>query len=529
MAPMGANRENWGSRLGLVLAMAGNAIGLGNFLRFPVQATQNGGGAFMIPYFVALIFLAVPLMWCEWAMGRMGGEKGRGTTPGIFRMLWDHPAAEALGVLGIVLPVGVVIYYVYLEAWTLAYAWFALTGKYAGIADVAGMSGFLKSFQGLGGAPFNGLGTAYCFFLITLAVNIYVLHRGITGGIEKLATYGMPVLFVLAVLLVARVLTLGAPDPMHPENHVLGGLGFIWNPDFSQLGNAKVWLAAAGQIFFTTSVGFGAIQTYASYLKRKDDVVVTGLTTTMTNEFVEVILGGSLAIPVAFAFFGHAATLEIAKGGSFNLGFAAMPLVFGKLPLGALLGFMWFFLLFIAGITSSVALSQPLVAFLKDELGWSHTKAVLVTGAFWFLAAHIPILGLKAGALDEMDFWAGTFGVALFALAETILFVWVFKPERAWAEINDGAQVRAPRFFLWILKYVTPVYLGALFVAWTFQQGPGVLRMEGVSPEDAAWRWAARLLLLGLFGALCWLAALASRRRRGAGNAAPFGAASEAA
>lgn len=511
---MSEKREQWGSRIGLVLAMAGNAVGLGNFLRFPVQATQNGGGAFMIPYFVALVFLAVPLMWAEWAMGRMGGEKGRGTTPGIFRMLWNHPAAEIMGALGILLPVTVVIYYVYLEAWTLAYAVFALTGQYASITDVSGMKDFLQSFQGMGGPPFNGIGTAYVFFLITLGINIYVLNKGITGGIEKLATYGMPVLFILAVFLVARVLTLGAPDPAHPENHVLGGLGFIWNPDFSQLSNAKVWMAAAGQIFFTTSVGFGAIQTYASYLKRKDDVVVTGLSTTMTNEFVEVILGGSLAIPVAFAFFGHAATLEIANGGSFNLGFAAMPLVFGKLPLSALLGFMWFFLLFIAGITSSVALVQPLVTFLKDELGWNHKKAVAGTGVFWFLAAHIPIFGLKAGALDEMDFWAGTFGVALFAMLETILFVWVYGPDKAWKEINDGAQVRAPSIFYYILKYITPVYLLALFVTWTVQQGPGVLRMEGVSAEDAAWRWGARLLMLGMFGALAWMLALGARRRR---------------
>src|SRR3989338_5736598 len=103
-------RERWGTKIGLVLAMAGNAVGLGNFLRFPVQVTQNGGGAFMIPYFAALIFLAVPLMWAEWAMGRMGGEKGHGTTPGIFHLLWNHPVSKYLGALGIFLPLTVAIY-----------------------------------------------------------------------------------------------------------------------------------------------------------------------------------------------------------------------------------------------------------------------------------------------------------------------------------------------------------------------------------------------------------------------------------
>lgn len=500
-----SNRETWGSRVGLVLAMAGNAVGLGNFLRFPVQATQNGGGAFMIPYFCALLFLAVPLMWCEWAMGRMGGEKGHGTTPGIFDMIWKHPIAKYLGALGILLPVGVAIYYVYLESWTLAYSFFSLMGTYAQVTEVSKMKDFLASFQGLNQDYFHGMGTAYIFFLITLSINIYVLYHGIKGGIEKLANIGMPILFVFAAILVARVFALGTPDPSVPENNVWNGLGFIWNPDFSQLGNSKVWLAAAGQIFFTTSVGFGAIQCYASYLKKKDDVVVTGLSTTMTNEFVEVIMGGSLAIPIAFAFFGRDLTLQIAQGGSFNLGFAAMPVVFQKISFGPLLGFMWFALLFIAGITSSVALLQPLITFLKDELGWSHNKAVTATGILCFFAAHVPIIGLKSGALDEMDFWVGTFGVALFALLETLLFVWVFTPDKAWEEIEQGAQVRAPRFFYYVLKYVTPVYLLALFLAWTIQQGPGVLRMEGVAPEDVAWRWAARMLLLGMLGGLCFL------------------------
>lgn len=490
--------------------MAGNAVGLGNFLRFPVQATQNGGGAFMIPYFCALIFLAVPLMWCEWAMGRLGGSRGHGTTPGIFSLLWKHPLAKYVGVLGILFPLGVVFYYNYVEAWTLAYSFFSLTGKYFGITEVGSMKQFLTDFQGIG-SPWQVSMTGYVFFLITFGINIWVLSGGIAKGIERLAKIGMPILFLFAILLVVRVFTLGTPDPAAPENNIWNGLGFIWNPDFSRLANAKVWLAAAGQIFFTTSVGFGAIQCYASYLKEKDDVVVTGLSTTMTNEFVEVILGGSLAIPIAFAFFGRTETLSIAQGGSFNLGFAAMPIIFQKLAFGQLLGTMWFLLLFIAGITSSVALMQPLITFLKDELGYTHKKALAVTATVTFAIAHITIFGLRAGALDEFDFWAGTFGVALFALAETILFVWVLGPDNAWAEIEKGAQVPAPRFFYYVMKYVTPLYLLILFASWTYQQGPAVLTMEGVAPADQAWRWAARLALLGVFLGLCWLVSRSQR------------------
>lgn len=505
-------RERWVTRWGLILAMAGNAIGLGNFLRFPVQATQNGGGAFMIPYFVALFLLAVPLMWCEWAMGRYGGLRGHGTTPGIFALLWRHPISKYLGVLGVFLPIGIVIYYNYIASWTLAYAFFSLLGQYAGVTTREGMSEFLASYQGLNHTFFAGQYVAYVFFLLTIGLNWWILGQGVAKGIERLALIAMPVLFLFAIILVVRVFTLGAPDPAHPEQQVLNGLGFIWNPDLSRLGDAKVWLAAAGQIFFTTGVGFGAIQVFASYMKERSDVTVTGLSTVMTNEVAEVIFGGSIAIPIAFAFFGAQSTLEIAQSGSFNLGFASMPVIFQFLPTGNLLGMIWFLLLFLAAITSSVALTQPLIAFLQDELSVSRRRAVFISVLTVFAGAQIPIFGLKGGALDEMDFWCGTFGVALFALIECLMFVWLFSPEKAWVEIHKGAQVKLPRVFLFVLKYVTPLYLCALFVAWAWQQGPAVLRMEGAAPEDIPWRWAARLLMLGLIGALCLLTAVAWRR-----------------
>ena len=499
-------RETWNSKIGLILAMAGNAIGLGNFLRFPVQATQNGGGAFMIPYFCALVFLAVPLMWAEWAMGRLGGSTCHGTAPGFFTMLWKHPLAKYLGVLGILLPLGVVFYYNYVESWTLAYSFFSATGKYFGIATRDAMAGFLSDYQGFN-SSWHVSAAAYIFFLITFAANIWILSGGISKGIERLAKIGMPVLFVFAGLLLIRIFTLGAPDPGIAENTVWNGLGFIWNPDLSRLSDSKVWLAAAGQIFFTTSIGFGAIQCYASYLRKKDDVVATGLTAVMTNEFVEVIMGGSIAIPVAFAFFGRDATLAIAHSGSFNLGFAAMPVVFQKLPLGQLMGTMWFALLFIAGITSSVCLMQPLITFLKDEKGYSHKKAVAATAIIAFVISHVAVFGLKSGALDEMDFWAGTFGIGVFALIEVVLFVWVFGPDNAWKEIESGAAMKPPKIFFHILKYVTPLYLILVLGAWTVQQGPALLLMKDVSPADAAWRWLARLSLVGVF---IYVAALAA-------------------
>ena len=122
-------RDAWGTRTGLILAMAGNAIGLGNFLRFPTQAAENGGGAFMIPYFIAFILIGIPIMWMEWGMGRYGGSRGHGTTPAIFNLFWKSPVSRTLGVIGLWIPLVVTIYYVYIESWTLGYALHFLLGS----------------------------------------------------------------------------------------------------------------------------------------------------------------------------------------------------------------------------------------------------------------------------------------------------------------------------------------------------------------------------------------------------------------
>ena len=492
------SREKWGTRLGLVLAMAGNAIGLGNFLRFPVQCANNGGGAFMIPYFFAFLLLGIPLMWIEWGIGRFGGKYGHGTTPGMFHYLWNHPLAKYLGAIGIAIPFGLVVYYTYIESWTLGYSVFSFTGKYFGIQSHAEMANFLAAYQGkVTNAYFNGIGTAYLFFLITLFLNVWILWHG-TKGIEWLANLALPAIFIFGFVLLARVFTLGTPDPAFPDRNVWDGLGFIWNPDFKVLGQAKVWLAATGQIFFTLSVGFGAIQTYASYLSKKDDVVLSGLATSSANEFAEVILGGSIAIPVTVAFFGLQQTKSIAAGGAFDLGFFAMPMIFQKLPFGHFFGTIWFFLLFLAGLTSSVAMAQPLIAFLQEEFKLSRKQAALIVGGLAFFLMQPVIFFLRYGFLDEMDFWIGTLGLVVFAIIEIVLFIWVFGSKNAWREIMMGADIPVPRFFFFIMKYVTPIYLFILLAFWFFQDGLNVLLMHGVPKENYAYVWFARFLLAGI-------------------------------
>lgn len=519
---MALSREQWGSRLAVIAAVAGSAIGLGNLLRFPAKVVANGGGAFMIPYFVSFLLLGLPLMWIEWTIGRYGGGFGHGTAPGIFHSLArKNRFVKYFGVIGIFGPLVIFIYYTYIESWTLAYSFFALCGKYAALGDHASMQAFLRGYQGLeSNGHFDGIGWAYLFFVVTFACNIGVIYYGIRGGIGRLCRFAFPLLFIFGFILVGRVFTLGAPSAGHPEWHVLNGLGFMWNPDFAALKSAKVWLEAAGQIFFTLSVGIGVILTYASYLSKSDDVVLSGLTASGANELAEVILGGSLVIPAAFVFFGPVEMKSVAQSGTFNLGFVTMPLVLNQVPYGALTGFLWFMLLFLAGITSSVSLAQPAIAFMEDEFDIGRGKAVGIFGAVSFVLCQPCIFLLGKGIVDEMDFWGGTFFLVVFATIEVVLFAWVFGMEKAWDEIHHGADMALPRFYKWIIKYVTPLFLFFILGTWVWQEWRPIIAMEKVTAECRPYVFTTRLALVGLFGVLAVLVKLAWRRRRLSGKEA---------
>ena len=519
---MAQARERWGTKMGVILAVAGSAVGLGNFLRFPVQAAQNGGGAFMIPYIVALLFIGIPMMWVEWTAGRYGGNLGHSSAPGIFQALWkNNPAAKYIGVLGILGPLIIYMYYIYIESWTLAYSYFSLTGTLSAATQAGQLTDFLSGLQGLAHNQwFGGMGAALIFFLITFILNTAVIYFGIRGGIERLCNIALPALLIFGVLLVVRVLTLSTPetvastaDAASPHWTAINGMGFLWNPDFSALKSAKVWLAAAGQIFFTLSLGMGVILTYASYLRKTDDVPLSGLTAAGTNEFAEVVLGGAIVIPAAFVFFGPIGIVDIARSGAFNLGFVTMPGIFGQIPVGWLFSFSWFFMLFLAGITSSISLAQPLVAFLEDEFGFSRRKAVLTFAAVTFLLCQPAVWFLANGVLDDLDFWGGNFIIVLGAAIEIILVAWVFGMDKAWTEMHLGSNIRIPVIFKYITKYVTPVFLLAILGFWFFEDWIPFILMRNVSAENFPYVLGTRLCLVALFIILCILVRIAWKRR----------------
>ncbi len=461
---MSGNKEAWGTRIGLILAMAGNAVGLGNFLRFPMQAVQNGGGAFIIPYIVCFLLMGIPLLWIEWSIGRFGGRKNNHATPFMLNEIGKKPFWKYFGVFGIFTNVAVAAYYCYIESWTLAYIYHSFAQTFSGM-DQGQVATFFRHYIDLGysttGIPYEGI----VFFVLCVTLNAYILSRGLKGGVEKAALIGMPLLIFFGVFLAIRGLTLGssgAPAGCEDCNAFIG-LNYLWRPEFHSLTDPKVWLAAAGQIFFTLSVGMGTIHCYASYVRSKDDIALNAMSAGWMNSFVEVVLGASIVIPISVGYLG----LDwVKENAGFNMAFQTMPYLFQQWGhiLSTFAGVAWFGLLFFAGITSSLAFGTPWMSFLEDEFNWSRRGGAWSFGAVVLLAGLPTVVFYNQGVFAEYDYWGGTVVLVIFALAESLLY-FRWGQTIGWNELNQGADIRVPYTFKYIMRFITPLFL--LFVFFT--------------------------------------------------------------
>lgn len=487
---MKKNNEQWATRVGVIFAVMGSAVGLGNFLRFPGLAASYSGGAFMIPYFIAFLLLGLPMAYMEWSMGRLGNRNGYHSGPAIFRYLWKNPSSPYIGVLTLLVPLAIYMYYIVIEGWTLYYAFAYLMGALNLGHEASVYGDFFANFTGIAEngyfAKDGTLHASIVFLLISFTLNFILIYRGLNRGIEFVAKYGIPLLFIIAVIILVRVLTLGTPDSSMPERNVLNGLGFMWNPNFgdksffASLQDAQMWLAAAGQIFFTLSIGIGVIATYASYVHPKDDLFLSATTSAAGNEFVEVVLAGMIVIPAAFLFMGT----DMPTDSSFQLGFITMPIIFSYIPWGNLFGFLWFFLLFVAAITSSLSFLQPLIAFFEEGLQLSRKASSAILGFISLLGAlFVAYFSAGLKALDTMDFWVGSFLFFVLATIQVVFSSWIFGAEKLLKQAKGNSLIRLPKIVPFLLKYVSPVYLLIIFFTWTYQKIPGYwqsLRQEPV-------------------------------------------------
>jgi len=461
-APKSTGSQSW-TRIGLVLAMAGNAVGFGNFLRFPVQAVQNGGGTFIIPYLVCFLLMGIPLLLVEWSIGRYGGQYGNHSTPFMLDSLNRRRMWKYIGVFGLFSNIGIAAYYCFMESWTLAYIFHSAIGSFKGLSQ-GQVEMVFNDYISLSKAtliPYE----AIVFYIVCLVINVYILSHGLRG-IEKVAKIGMPLLILFGILLAIKSISIKVGH-QGAINSGTDGLNFLWTPHYDSIWNPKVWLAAAGQIFFTLSVGMGSIQCYSSYIDKRDDIALNSMSAGWMNEFVEVVIGAAIIIPISVGYFGIDKVKELVGLGGLSLGFKVIPYLFNQWGpvLSIMAGIMWFLLLFFAGITSSLAMGKPCVSFMQDEYNWSEKKAAWGFGALILVLGMPTVLFFNYGVFDEYDYWTGTVSLFVFAMMEVILFSWVFGMNKGWKEITHGADINISIVFKYILTYITPVMLIAVFLA----------------------------------------------------------------
>lgn len=463
-------KEKWASKLGLILVVASSAIGLGNFLRFPGQVAKNGGGAFMIPYLISFLILGIPVCLSEWIMGRMGGKNGHSSLS-IFRtLIGDGIFSRIAASIAILIPTLIYVYYVFIESWCLSYAVDFLIGNIslaptdlnpgsetytAGIVENS--TNYFLTLTGAGGIG-EALKTKIIpYVILCYVLNFIVVYRGLSRGLETLAKISVPVMLIFSIIVLFRVLTLDG---------ISQGLGFMWNPDWSSLLKGEVWVAAAGQIFFSLSVGFGIVLIFTSYLTEKDDVSLSGITAASLNEMVEVVFGGMITIPVGFLFLG----MSVASFGVFGMGFIALPSVFTLMPAGRLFGAVWFLILFFAAITSSVTMLQPALNFLEEGFHFRRTKAVISLSVFTFILTMVIVYyNIDFTALDVTDFWVGTILIYILATIQIVVYGWFISPAVARSEAEKGSTIVIPKFFDVIIRYITPGFLILIFVVFLQQ------------------------------------------------------------
>ncbi len=507
-------QELWTSNLGAVLAVAGSAIGFGNFLRFPGLAAQYGGGAFMIAYFVAFLLLGIPLSWVEWAIGRKGGSMGAHSSASAFLVITRQRRWKYLGLAGVLTPLAITMYYMALEGWTLGYAWHTMVGD-LNFSTSEEYGNFFTNFVGLNGngSVFTGESSMLIFFAIAVICNFWLIYRGVNKGIEWFCKWSMPVLVLTAVIILVRVLTMGTPDATHPERNVNEGLGYMWNPNkvmlvagekevdmvpayatpeqkeaqiqrlmkqypdqeikekpitlMQGLMNPDLWITAAGQVFYSVSIGFGIVCTYASYVERRKDIALSSLTANAANEVAEVGLAGMMIIPSAVALLGVAAA---AGTSTFGLGFNVLPQVFASMPGGQIFGTLFFGLLSIAAITSAISILQPAVAYIEEFWQLRRIQSVTIVALLLVVGSLLVVWYTGDGliALDTLDFWLGT--MSLYISSATFLIVFrVWGTQKGLAELRSGARMPIPRFIGFIINWVTPGIMLFIFAAWLYK------------------------------------------------------------
>ncbi|EGT81892.1 putative sodium:neurotransmitter symporter [Haemophilus haemolyticus M21621] len=402
-------RETFSGRRAFIMAAIGSAVGLGNIWRFPYTTYENGGGAFIIPYLIALLTAGIPLLFLDYAIG----HRNRGGAPLSYRRVSPH--FEVFGWWQMMVNVIIGLYYAVVLGWAASYTYFSFTGAWGDKPIDFFIGEFLKMGDIKNGVSFEFVGMVTGPLIAMWIVALGVLSMGVQKGIAKASSVLMPVLVVMFMALVIYSLFLpGAAK----------GLDALFTPDWSKLSNPSVWIAAYGQIFFSLSIGFGIMVTYASYLKKESDLTGSGLVVGFANSSFEVLAGIGV-----FAALGFIATAqgqevsEVAKGG-IGLAFFAFPTIINKAPFGEVLGVLFFGSLTFAALTSFISVIEVIISAIQDKIRISRVKVTFIVGVPMMLVSVI-LFGTTTGLpmLDVFDKFVNYFGIVAVAFASLIAIV----------------------------------------------------------------------------------------------------------
>lgn len=440
-----AQREQWGSRIGFILAAVGSAVGLGNIWRFPYMVADNGGGIFFLVYLFALLTAGIPIMILEFGIG----HKYRGGAPLSFAKM--NRKFEWLGWGQVLICFFIAVYYVVVIAWSISYVYHSVSLGYAD--DPSGF--FFGNVLGLTDSPMNlgGIQTQLLFpLLLAWAVNFVAIYSGVKGGIERMAKVLIPLLFLMVVFIAARGATLPG---------AAAGLNFMFEPDFSRLFDFKVWTAAYGQIFFDLSIAFAIMITYSSYLPKKSDVTSNAFTTCLTNCSFSLLAG--IAV---FSVLGHMANVqgvdvsEVA-GAGVGLAFVTFPAAITTLgSMAPIFGVAFFLALTFAGITSLISINEAAIAALMDKLNMPRKKVTIIYTGVAALCSLLIVTGAGLYILDIVDHFTNNFGIVFSALIQVILIGWFFNLKSIQEHINKVSEIKAGAWWAFAIKFVTPLVAG---------------------------------------------------------------------
>lgn len=442
-------RESFGSRFGALVAMAGSAVGLGNLWRFPYLVGENGGAAFIIVYILLSFLICLPIFVSEFVIGRRSQKNAFAA----FRDLSGGSAWRWVGLFTVIVPLIVLSYYSVIGGWSIEYMFKSITFSFTGGESQAAMSTMFADFVS---SPWTPL-ICHTFFLLATTLIVVV---GIKDGIEKFSKVMMPMLFVIVLVIAVYSLTLPGAGK---------GVDYLFNPDFSKI-DAKACAAALGQAFFSLSLGFGTILTYASYVDKKENIMFQS-TATAVSDLMFALIAGVAIMPAVFAF-----GLDPQSGP--GLVFETLPYVFSQMPAGGVIAILFFVALLVAALTSSISMLEVAVAYLVEEKKFSRVSACValfvlcwIVGALCSLSFG-PLSDVQIGGRGIFDFFDNLSSNVLMTLGSllTVLFVgWRLKKTDIYDEFTNGGSLSTNvRIFgvLWFLiRYICPLAIISIFVS----------------------------------------------------------------